>query len=190
MDTMTWIALIVLALIVGAVVAWSIARNRKSHYLRERFGPEYENAVRRSRSRLRAEKELEDREARVRRLDIQPLVPADRDRFANSWHDVQARFVDDPLIAVAEADRLVDEVMRTRGYPVGEFEQRAADISVDHPQVVEHYRAAREIAFRARQGKANTEELRQAMVHYRVLFEDLLQEPQAQQPDTPPAMRL
>ncbi len=179
LDTTTWVVLVLAALIVGAAVAWFVAHRRKSHHLRERFGPEYDHAVRNNGGRLRAEKELEAREARVRTLDIRPLVPADRERFAREWKEVQARFVDDPLIAVAEADRLVDEVMRERGYPVGNFEQRASDVSVDHPRVVEHYRAAREVALRARQGKANTEELRQAMVHYRTLFEDLLAEPHA-----------
>lgn len=177
MEPIIWVALIVAALLVGAAVAWFVAERRRRRYLKERFGPEYEHSVRANGSRLRAEKELEDREARVRTFDIRPLAPADRDRFSHSWHDVQARFVDDPLIAVAEADHLVDDVMRTRGYPVGDFDQRAADISVDHPHVVEHYRAARAIAHRARQGQASTEELRQAMVHYRRLFEELL-EPQ------------
>ena len=187
LDNTTWIILVVAALLLGAAIVWMVTRNRRSRHLRDRFGPEYEQTVQRTRSRSRAEKELADREARVRQFDIRPLVPADRDRFARTWHDIQARFVEDPLIAVAEADRHVDEVMRTRGYPVGDFEQRAADISVDHPLVVEHYRAARAIAVQARQGQATTEELRQAMVHYRMLFEDLLDD-QAQtspQPTTP-----
>ena len=179
MDTTTWIILVVAALLVGAAVAWMIAHRRRSRHLRARFGPEYDHAVQHNGSRGRAEKDLEAREARVRDLDIRPLTAADRERYAHRWQEVQARFVEDPLIAVAEADRLVDEVMRERGYPVGNFEQRAADISVDHPKVVEHYRAARAIAHRARQGKTTTEELRQAMVHYRVLFEDLLIEPHA-----------
>lgn len=187
-DPTVWIVLA--AVVVLALAAWMIVRARKRSRLRARFGPEYEHAVRSTRSRSRAEKELEDREARVRKLDLRPLVPADRDRFVGAWRDVQARFVDDPLIAVAEADRLVDEVMRVRGYPVGDFEQRAADVSVDHPLVVEHYRAARGVALRARQGKATTEELRQAMVHYRTLFEDLLETDPAAVGATPGPLRL
>lgn len=175
MNTTAWIIVVGLALIAGAAAAWLVARLRRRRYLRERFGPEYTHTVQTNGSRSRAEKELEEREARVRQFEIHPLQPGERDAFAGRWQGVQARFVDDPVIAVAEADRLVDEVMRARGYPVSDFEQRAADLSVDHPRVVEHYRAARAVAARARQGKANTEELRQAMVHYRTLFEDLLE---------------
>jgi hypothetical protein len=174
-DSTLAIALIVVGVLILAAAVWAVLQaRRRRRYLQHRFGPEYDHAVDATGSKSRAEKELAHREQRVRQFELRPLGPADFDRFTRSWQDVQARFVDDPLIAVAEADRLVDEVMRTRGYPMGDFEQRAADISVDHPQVVEHYRAARVIATRARQGQATTEDLRQAMVHYRTLFEDLL----------------
>src|SRR5205823_2940201 len=125
--------------------------------------------------RRRAEAELQERAARVDHLDIHPLSPADRTRFADAWRSVQAQFVDDPARAIADADRLVIEVMRVRGYPVTAFEQRAADVSVDHPEVVANYRAAYAIARRSQEGDATTEDLRQAMVHYRALFEDLLE---------------
>jgi len=117
---------------------------------------------------------LIERQTRVERLHIRPLSPEDTERFAQAWRDVQARFVDDPRGAIVDADRLVAEVMRARGYPVGDFEQRVADISVDHPNVVMNYRAARDIVQDHGRGRASTEDLRQAMVHFRALFADLL----------------
>ena len=124
--------------------------------------------------RGKAEAELARRAERVKALHIRPLEPAQRARFADAWRADQARFVDDPTQAVAEADRLVGELMQARGYPVGDFEQRAADVSVDHPHVVENYRTAHDIAVRQARGEADTEALRKAMVHYRALFDDLL----------------
>ena len=150
-------------------------RKGRSERLRERFGPEYDRTVTQLEDRSRAEAELKAREKRVDRLDIRSLTEAERGRFAESWRSVQAQFVDDPARAIAEADRLVGEVMRGRGYPVGEFEERAADISVGHPHVVENYRAAHGIAVRSGRREASTEDLRQAMVHYRALFEELLE---------------
>jgi hypothetical protein len=179
MDPSIWIILIVvLAVVVGAAVLYQ--QQQRTRQLRARFGPEYERSVREVGSRRRAEAELEQRQERVAHLDIRPLSREDRARFTEAWRSVQARFVDDPGRAIAEADRLVTEVMRVRGYPVADFEQRAADISVDHPRVVEHYRAAIQIARRSANGEADTEDLRQAMVHYRVLFEDLLEAEPAQ----------
>jgi hypothetical protein len=122
-----------------------------------------------------AQAELEARQKRVEQLDIRSLSPSDRARFADAWRATQAHFVDDPSAAIGEADRLVTDVMKARGYPIGDFEQRAADVSVDHPRVVENYRAARDTALRNERGQASTEDLRQAMVHYRALFEDLLE---------------
>lgn len=163
--------IVVAALIVGAI-AWS--RRRRSEHLRDRFGPEYERAVETKGDRGKAEAELAAREKRVEKLDIRPLSSAERAEFTQRWAEVQARFVDDPARAVAFADALLGEVMKARGYPVSDFEQRAGDISVDHPVVVEHYHKAHEIAVRHERGQASTEDLRQAMIHYRALFDDLV----------------
>jgi hypothetical protein len=173
------VALVVVAAIVviGAIVVVSmLARRRTSAHLRDQFGPEYDRTVRDMGDRSRAERELAARDHRVKRLAIRPLAPAERSRYVELWHAQQERFVDNPEAAVSDADRLVEEVMRVRGYPVGEFDQNAADISVDHPLVVEEYRAGHDIAERHRQGRASTEDLRNAMLHYRKLFEDLLQD--------------
>jgi hypothetical protein len=164
-----------LVAVVVVLALLAVSRRRRSEELREHFGPEYERAVDQYGDKQKAEAELAAREKRVRSLDIRPLAPDERDRFAAAWQRAQARFVDEPSKAIADADRLVKEVMQARGYPVGDFEQRAADISVDHPDVVTNYRAAREIADRNDGGKATTEDLRQAMVHYRSLFEELLE---------------
>ena len=168
-------------LVVFAGGAWMIARRRRSEHLRRRFGPEYERAVLGQGDRARGEAVLDAREKRVERLHIRALGMADRDRFARAWDAVQARFVDDPGSAVTGADRLVAEAMRKRGYPVSEadFEQRVEYISVDHPNLVENYRAAGEIARDHERGDPTTEELRRAMVCYRALFEDLLEMQQA-----------
>ncbi len=168
-----WIVVAVIVVIAIAGALWAFTQRRRSTDLRRRFGPEYDREVR-EHGRRGAETELERRERRVEALEIRPISREDRERFGEEWRVVQARFVDDPRGAVTDADRLVGEVMRTRGYPVGDFEQRAADISVDHPHVVENYRAAHEIALRHKRGEASTEDLRKAMVHYRALFEELL----------------
>ncbi len=173
-NTVVWVLLVV-ALVAIAAAAWMFMQKRKTEQLREDFGPEYGRAVEEHGDRRQAESALEARRERVEQLDIRPLSPSDREGFAESWRAAQARFVDDPSAAISEADQLVGEVMQTRGYPVGDFEQRAADVSVDHPRVVEHYRAAHAIALRNEDGHADTEDLRQAMVHYRALFEDLLE---------------
>ncbi len=140
--------------------------------IRQRFGPEYGRAVDESGNTRKAEAVLGDRVKRVERLQIRPLSPEEHARFASEWKTVQARFVDDPPGAVGAADRLVGQLMGTRGYPMGEFDQRAADVSVDHPLVVEHYREAHGIV--TRPGKLSTEDLRAALVHYRALFDELL----------------
>jgi hypothetical protein len=162
----------ILALLALGIAAF--ARRRRSDALRHRFGPEYDHAVERTGDRARAEAELAAREKRVAKLELRELPEPERVRFAESWRDVQARFVDNPGMAVRDADRLVKELMQAKGYPMGDFEQRAADISVDHPQVVTNYRAARAIAHANEQGQASTDHLREAMVHYRALFEELL----------------
>ena len=166
-------------IVVAGIAAWLVLRKRRTERLRTQFGgAEYDRAVKEDGSRRHAEAGLKERTARVDSLDIRPLAPADRARFVESWSRVQARFVDGPGGAVAEADQLLRDVMSTRGYPVSDFEQRAADISVDHPLVMENYRTAHAIAVRQTQGQANTEDLRQAMIHYRTLFEDLVGEPE------------
>jgi hypothetical protein len=168
-----WIvaAAVVVAVLVIAVV---VMRRQRSVRLRQRFGPEYERTVRDAGDVRKAEAALHARAVRVERLHIRPLTSEDAHRFAERWRFVQAEFVDDPRGAMGGADRLIGEVMRARGYPVGEFEQRVEDISVDHPNVVMNYRAARAIADAHARGEATTEDLRQAMVHYRALYADLL----------------
>jgi hypothetical protein len=176
MDQITLIVIIiVVALVVVAVGVWMYLQKRRTEQVRERFGPEYDRAVTEHGDQRGAQAELEARQKRVEHLDIRPLSPSDRARFADAWRATQAHFVDDPSAAIGEADRLVTDVMKARGYPIGDFEQRAADVSVDHPRVVENYRAARDTALRNERGQASTEDLRQAMVHYRALFEDLLE---------------
>jgi len=163
-------------LVAGIAIVFSI-RKRKTERLRTQFGgAEYNRAVKEGGSRQKAEAVLDKRADRVESFHIQPLGPGDRTRFVESWRRVQARFVDGPGGALTEADQLLRDVMSTRGYPVSDFEQRAADISVDHPLVLEHYRSAHEIAVRQTQGEASTEDLRQAMIHYRALFEELVGE--------------
>jgi hypothetical protein len=178
-----------LALIIGlgvivfaGVAAWLFLRKRRTEKLRTQFGgAEYDRAVKEDGSKRHAEAGLKERSERVESLPIRPLAPGDRVRFVDSWRRIQARFVDGPGGAVTEADQLLGDVMSTRGYPVSDFEQRAADISVDHPLVLANYRTAHEIAGRQTQGKANTEDLRQAMIHYRTLFEELVGEPELAQ---------
>ena len=164
---------IVLIAIVGSLILFN---RRRSDHLRERFGSEYERQVQELGSRSKAEADLAEREKRVSKLTIQPLSPADQDRFLDRWTKVQATFVDDPERSVDYADALLAEVMSARGYPVSDFEQRAGDISVDHPNVVQHYRAGHDIALRHSRGEASTDDLRQALIHYRSLFEELVTE--------------
>jgi hypothetical protein len=158
------------------LAAWFFIRKRnQSARLQERFGPEYDRTVGELGGRGKAESELKAREKRIENLTIAPLAPADATRFSEAWKALQGRFVDNPKGVVVQADQLVRELMLKRGYPMGDFERRAADISVDHPTVVEHYRAAQAIAVRDERGEADTEELRKAVVHYRVLFDEMLE---------------
>jgi hypothetical protein len=174
MSTAAWILIAVAAvLIVIAIVAFTLQR-RRSTSLRQRFGPEYDRAVDRSGDRGRAERELESRVKRREQLQIRSLDGGARERYVEEWKRVQAAFVDAPSEAIRKADRLVMSVMRERGYPVDDFEARSADVSVDHPRVVEDYRAAHKISLANRENRASTEDLRQAMVHYRALFTELL----------------
>jgi len=175
-DTQTWTILSGVAVLVLIVLAaWFIYKKKQSRRLQERFGPEYGRSVHDLGSRRKAESELKGREKRVEGLTIVPLTPSEAARFSQTWKDLQGRFVDNPKGAVVQADQLVRELMLKRGYPMGDFERRAADISVDHPQVVEHYRAAQATVVRDERGEADTEELRKAVVHYRALFDELLE---------------
>jgi hypothetical protein len=178
----TEIALItaIALVVVAGIAVLLVLRKRRTERLRTQFGgAEYARAMEEGGSRRHAEAGLEGRTERVEALHIRPLAPGDRTRFTESWRRVEGQFVDGPGGAVTEADQLLRDVMSTRGYPVTDFfEQRAADVSVDHPLVIENYRAAHEIALRQTRGQASTEDLRQAMIHYRTLFEDLAGEPE------------
>jgi hypothetical protein len=173
------IALAVAVILIIAVLVLLYMRKRRSTTanLRKKFGPEYDRAVRVHGTERKAEAKLEDREKRVGKLNLRDLDPMERERFTKQWESVQSRFVDSPKGAVAEADDLVSSLMKVRGYPVSDFDQRAADISVDHPRVVENYRSAHEIALRVGKDGSTTEELRTAMIHYRSLFDELVQVP-------------
>jgi len=175
MDTWVWILIVVVALVVIAAAAWAVQRSRRTSALKERFGPEYDRVASDAPSKRDSEAELREREQRRSDFDIKPLDPGARERYRDQWEAVQARFVDDPAGAVTEADVLIQSVMRDRGYPVEDFDTRSADLSVDHPDVVENYRAAHGIATAHGRGDAGTEELRQAVKHYRSLFEELLE---------------
>jgi hypothetical protein len=189
-DTQTWVVLGGVAIILlFACGAWVFYKKKQSHRLQQRFGPEYDRTVSDLQSRTKAESELKAREKRVELLSIVPLAPAEAAAFTKAWSVLQGRFVDDPKAAVAQADQLVRELMLKRGYPMGDFERRAADISVDHPAVVENYRAAQAIVVREKRAEADTEELRKAVVHYRALFDELLGAKQAKQ-DVMPTTQL
>ena len=175
MDQRTLIAIVILLAVVAiAATILVVYRKRRSQHLKQHFGPEYDRAVLERGGPAKAETELINREKRVHSFSIKALAPETRDRFADEWTRIQNRFVDDPAVAVSEADSLVNRVMAARGYPMADFEQRAADVSVTYPAVVQNYRAARVIAQRHGRGEAGTEDLRQAMVHYRSLFDELL----------------
>ena len=167
------VILVVVALLLVAI-ALVVQRWQRSRALRERFGPEYDQMLSQTGDRRQAESELEARQKRVAGFNLRPLSAADSQRFSNAWQAVQTRFVDEPRQAVVDADQLVLEAMQARGYPMGDFEQRAADLSVEHAATLAHYRAARGIAEANAAGRAGTEALRQGMVHYRALFDDLL----------------
>jgi len=176
---MVWVvvAVVVVLLVVGGLL---FVRQQRSHQLKEGFGPEYDRVVTERGDQRAGERELLERRRRREELQIRPLDPSARERYLQRWGEAQRRFVDEPTLAVEEANGLVTQVMSERGYPVDDdFEQRAADISVDHPVVVENYRAAHGIARRAGNGQASTEDLRQSIVHFRALFDDLLAPPES-----------
>jgi len=173
------IVLAVVVVVAAGIGIWLSIRKRRTGRLRTQFGgAEYTRAVKEGGGRRKAEAALDERADRVERLHIRPLAAGDRARFIESWARIQARFVDGPGSAITDADQLVGDVMSTRGYPVSDFEQRAADISVDHPLVLENYRAAHQSALLQTKGQASTEDLRQGMIHYRTLFEELVGEPE------------
>lgn len=176
MNTNVELVVVLVIVVLAAVGLALIMRNRKTAKLRQRFGPEYERAVEETGGRGHAEAQLHDREKRVDAFAVKPLGAGDQERFGVSWRRAQEEFVDDPARAVTHADELLGDVMSARGYPVADFDQRSADLSVDHPVVVQNYRAAHEVALRHGRGEAGTEDLRQAMIHYRTLFDELVRE--------------
>lgn len=161
-------------LITLIAIIWLSLRSRRTKELKSRFGPEYRRVARTEGDAAQAEQILLQREKRVHKLDIKPLTETQKNEFADAWEHAQAEFVDDPTAAVSHADVLVQEVMNVRGYPVSDFDQRVADVSVDHPAVAQNYRLAHEIAERNDRGEVRMEKLREAMLHYRALFADLL----------------
>lgn len=183
MPSWVWVLIALVVVAVIAVVVWQALARRRTGRLQQQFGPEYERALGTTDSKQEAEAELQAREERRRQLEIRPLPQASRDRYLQNWQSVQAQFVDDPRGAVASADSLIQSVMAERGYPIEDFDQRAADISVDHPQVVENYRQGHRLAQASAEGSDSTEDLRQAMRHYRALFDELV-EPATEQATT------
>ena len=181
MPSWVWVVIALAAVVVLAIVVWQALARRRTGQLQEQFGPEYDRTVGTAESKREAEAELQAREERRRELEIRPLPSAARYRYLEAWQGVQSQFVDDPSAAVARADELIQSVMSERGYPVEDFEQRAADVSVDHPQVVENYREGHRLAQSSANGSGSTEDLRQAMRRYRALFDDLV-EPAADDP--------
>ena len=192
MPAWSWVviaAAVVIAVALLVVVTRSVNRRKRTERLKTHFGPEYERAVGEAGDQGAAEKELVARERKRQKLDIVALSPESRAKYAEHWHTVQTAFVDDPSRAVGDADRLVTEVMRERGYPIDDFDQRASDISVDHPNVVEHYRAAHVIHLAQEKGDIGTEAQREAFVHYRALFEKLLEKDVETNTETPKEAR-
>ena len=179
-NTTTLILVAVGFLVIGGLLAMAVTRFQRSRRLRERFGPEYERVINEAGDKRKAESELEARLAHVEALDIRPLTAEEINRFSLDWQSTQAEFVDEPLDAVRKADQLIREVMKNRGYPVEDFEQRAADISVDYPDLVTDYRGLHMIAIKEADDEVSTEEMRQAMVHGRALFEELVRKETAE----------
>jgi hypothetical protein len=172
--TILIITVVVVLVIIGGLLALVFSRRKRSDQLHEHFGPEYDHTVQALGDEKKAQTELDARQKHVDALNIRPLSATEREHYVADWAAVQSKFVDEPGQAIGDADRLIMEVMQLRAYPVSDFEQRAADISVNYPDLVSNYRAAREIATKNKQGQADTEELRKAMIYYRSLFEELL----------------
>jgi hypothetical protein len=174
MATWMWIVIAIAAVVIVGLVIWGIVRARRTATLRDRFGPEYDRTLASRDGRRDAERDLEARRERRDQLEIRPLSLTARDRYTTLWTQTQARFVDDPMGSLRDADSLVATVMNDRGYPMDRFEQRAADISVDHPVVVENYRNAHAATVATDEGRSSTEDMRRGIQHYRMLFEELL----------------
>jgi len=188
-STTVMVIVAVVVLIVVIALISMMVRGRRSKQLKSKFGPEYDRTVQQTGNRGQAEKDLESRQKRREQQEIRPLDPGLRERYAREWQQVQADFVDAPSDAVRRADQLITQVMRERGYPTDNFEQRSADVSVDHPGVVEDYRAAHKISIANRENRASTEDLRLAMKHYRSLFDELLGKNEASQESEATAAR-
>lgn len=167
---------IVVAILLVAILVWAGVRRRRTEKLRSRFGDEYDRTLEERGQRAAAEAALQEREARVAKLDIRPLDPRDREAAITEWREVKAVFVDSPVEAVHHADRLLAAIMKARGYPMADFDRRFEDLTVDHGEVARHYREGHEITERDRMGQASTEDLRQAMIHFEALFDDLVNE--------------
>ncbi len=176
MNTISTTVIIVILLIIGVFAAMALVRRQRSKRLQERFGPEYDRTIDEVGDQREAERELEKRVAHVNTLNIRPLTADEVNRYALQWQETQRQFVDEPLAALQKADRLIREVMKAKGYPVEDFEQRVADISVDYPELVTDYRGMHFIAIKESKEKVSTEEMRQAMVHGRALFENLMKQ--------------
>ena len=187
LDNPTLISICAVAVLLVAGIAWLVYQARESRRLKNRFGPEYDAVLRQLGSKAKAEKELKRREERVQKFEIVPLSTADVTRYSQAWMRLQGSFVDDPKGVLIEADKLVRDLLVKRGYPVADFELRAADISVDHPIVVNNYRAAQRIVSLDQRGEASTEDLRKAVVHFRALFDELLGKTAARDEVAPPA---
>jgi hypothetical protein len=183
MPVWVWVVVAIAVVVVLGSIVWQAVTRRRTTRLQEQFGPEYARTIGTAESKRQAEAELHAREERRQQLEIRPLSQAARVRYLGNWQVVQAQFVDDPRTAVASADSLIQSVMAERGYPVEDFEQRSADVSVDHPQVVENYRQGHRLAQASAGGSNSTEDLRQAMRHYRSLFDELV-EPDIDEPMT------
>jgi len=178
-NTTQLVLVAVIFLIIGGVIAMAVMRVQRTKRLKDRFCPEYERAINEIGDKRQAEAELDSRLAHVNTLKIRPLTSEEVNRYALDWQQTQTEFVDEPLTALQKADRLIREVMKARGYPVEDFEQRAADISVDYPELVSDYRGLHLIAIKEKDEEVSTEEMRQAMVHGRALFENLIRQEEA-----------
>ena len=177
MDSSTLTLIVIAAaVVVLGIVLWSAMRRRRTNTLRDRFGDEYDRTVEATGKRAEAEAALEEREHRVAKLDIRPLTPQERGDFSAEWREVKAVFVDSPVEAVHHADRLLSSIMKTRGFPMADFDRRYEDLTVDHGEVARHYREGHELTLRHERGQASTEDLRQAMIHFEALFDDLVNE--------------
>lgn len=168
--------IVIAAVIVAALALWAALRRRRTNTLRDRFGDEYDRTVEEQGKRAKAEAALEERAERVAKLDIRPLTPPERQAAITEWREVKAVFVDSPVEAVHHADRLLASIMTARGYPMADFDRRYEDLTVDHGEVARHYREGHEITLRHERGQASTEDLRQAMIHFEALFDDLVNE--------------